>query len=151
MHLPAISISSTYKKERTAENACPFLFHFILSAACSEAEPGQLMHHIQVFSRPMGKALKAVSQTFLFFYCAVHEVLEAQRSAEEALDTGINHVQISVVVQRADCTGAHEQILCSVHQLIANLGIGAGHRSLPMCRSQPWYHSRGRSDQDCKP
>ena len=56
---------------------------------------------------------------------AAIEVLVAQRIGEEALDILVQHVQVGVEVQGNDTAGGHQQILGAVHQLEADLVVGA--------------------------
>ena len=49
----------------------------------------------------------------LHVHCAVHEIFEAQRSAEEAFDAVIKHVQVGIIVQGADGSTGGRWSLCS--------------------------------------
>lgn len=56
----------------------------------------------------------------------MHEVLVAERVREEPVYAVIQHVDIRVEVQRDDTAGAHQQILCLMHELIADFIVRAG-------------------------
>ena len=57
---------------------------------------------------------------------ALVKELEAQRRAVEAFNNAVQHVGIGVEVQRNNSAGAHQHILCSVHHLKTDSGLGAG-------------------------
>ena len=80
----------------------------------------------EVFCAAFSRKTRVVRRAALHVHCAVHEIFEAQRSAEEAFDAVIKHVQVGIIVQGADGPCAHEQVFCAVHQLVADIGVFAG-------------------------
>ena len=56
----------------------------------------------------------------------VVEVLVAQGVSEEAFHGVIHHVDVGVEVQGNDSAGAHQQVLCLVHQSVTGVVVGAG-------------------------
>ena len=62
----------------------------------------------------------------ILFVSAIHEVLVAERGFIVSLNVRVQHVNVSIEIDWADTTGAHEKVFCIVHHFIALGFICAG-------------------------